>query len=114
SGPPRFEFPSPLAAPRDLPPPGALERVGTASARLRGCIDIGAFSYTPPPRATEAPPASPPAHRGCACAWQGVATSTSSRWPWAAALAALALLGRRLGGGVWGVSPHRGRRSRRS
>jgi hypothetical protein len=44
-GPPRFELPAPLASPRQLPPPRALERVGTAAQRLRGGADIGAFSF---------------------------------------------------------------------
>lgn len=64
AGAPGFAFPTPLAAPEALPPPRALERVGTARARLRGAVDIGALPYVAPP----APPASPaPRARGCAC-----------------------------------------------
>ncbi len=103
AGPPRFEFPSPLPAPRELPPPGALERVGTAVARLRGTADIGAFSYgqaaprgaappPPPPGVEGAPPlAPPPAPRapagGCAC--RGV--SLAERSPATALAATLAV-----------------------
>jgi MYXO-CTERM domain-containing protein len=65
-GPPRFAFPAPLAAPRELPPPGGLERVGTAVSRLRGGIDIGAFPFHPPPAEPSAPPR-PRARGGCAC-----------------------------------------------
>src|SRR5262249_51535037 len=82
AGPPRFAFPAPLASPRHLPPPGALERVGTAVQRLRGCADIGAFSYGASPAAPSttarappeptAPPAAPPRlapapSGGCGC-----------------------------------------------
>ncbi|APR85086.1 Hypothetical protein A7982_10435 [Minicystis rosea] len=76
--PPRFEFPAPLSAPRALPPLRTLERVGTARSRLRGTIDIGAFSYgdPTPPKVDGAPPrpsAPPPsksrgeARGGCGC-----------------------------------------------
>jgi MYXO-CTERM domain-containing protein len=85
SGAPGFAFPAPLAAPEGLPPPRALERVGTARARLRGAVDIGALPYVPPP----GPPASPaPRARGCACAID-VADPGE---PLAALLAALALM----------------------
>jgi hypothetical protein len=83
-GPPRFELPAPLVAPRELPPPRALERMGTAVQRLRGGADIGAFSYgspapaapadaLPPPVPGAPPPALPaspkgaPPSGGCAC-----------------------------------------------
>jgi hypothetical protein len=55
AGPLRFAFPAPLVSPRHLPPPGALERVGTAIQRLRGSTDIGAFSFGAPPPATPTP-----------------------------------------------------------
>jgi hypothetical protein len=75
-GAPRFEFPSPLRAPRELPPRGSLERVGTAVQRL-SAVDIGAFPCPgegpPSPTAPDAPlpptlPAPPPTRpMGCAC-----------------------------------------------
>jgi hypothetical protein len=64
--PPQFDFPAPLVAQRELPPQGALERVGTARQRLRGSIDIGAFSYGV--ESPGAPPVAPPRPpRGCGC-----------------------------------------------
>ena len=61
---PSFQIAAPLLTPRELPPQGTLERVGGARQRLRGGVDIGAFSYTgdvPPP-----PPPPAPAPR-CGC-----------------------------------------------
>jgi MYXO-CTERM domain-containing protein len=79
---PRFALPSPLAAPRELPPPRALERVGTARSRLRGAVDIGAFSYAD----GDGPPAPPaPPQRGCGC------RSATTAGPGAAPGLALAL-----------------------
>jgi len=113
AGPARFAFPAPLAAPRDLPPPGALERVGTAVARLHGSADIGAFSYgasappdaplppRPPSGATPpAPPAPPAPGGGCACRGTGCAGGSP-----AVALAATVMLA--------GVRATRRRRRRR-
>jgi hypothetical protein len=44
ASPPGFEFPSPLALPLELPPPGAIQAVGTALPRpVAGAVDIGAY-----------------------------------------------------------------------
>lgn len=67
-GAPSFEFPAPLTAPRALPPPAALERVGTAQQRLRGVADIGAFSYGTDAPAPPPPPAPTPR---CGCSLIG-------------------------------------------
>jgi hypothetical protein len=79
--PAHFEFPAPLEGPADLPPPGALERIGAARQRLRGPVDIGALCSvaTPPSSASAPPPSAPPlpapavtappapARGGCGC-----------------------------------------------
>jgi MYXO-CTERM domain-containing protein len=76
--PPRFELATPLAAPRALPPLRTLERVGTARERLRGAIDIGAFSYAGP-SSPEAAPAPPSSRSGCGC--RGAAGASQSSAP---------------------------------
>lgn len=89
--PPRFELATPLVAPRALPPLRTLERVGTARARLRGAIDIGAFSYAGPPTIDPAL-APPPAPRGsCGCRNAGSASPAE-----ASAIAVLAGIGLRM------------------
>ncbi|MFT3775141.1 MAG: hypothetical protein QM820_58080 [Minicystis sp.] len=113
--PPRFEFPAPLKEPRALPPLRALERVGTARSRLRGAIDIGAYSYgdpppalpdgalpdgAPPDAAPPLPDGSPPAdvkpptpRGGCGCRSAG--TAGKSHAPGLAIAVAAALRMRR-------------------
>jgi hypothetical protein len=70
ASPPHFEFPAPLAAPRELPPQGVLERVGTATSRLRGTADIGAFAYDGPPLPAVK------ARGGCGCGSHSVGGAT--------------------------------------
>jgi hypothetical protein len=97
--PPHFEFPAPLAAPREMPPPGALERVGTAASRLSGPVDIGAFAYAGPrapvPSAPSAPASLPVVRAlgGCGC---GTTASMEDPAPPCLATILAALLGRRL------------------
>ena len=91
--PPHFELATPLVAPRLLPPLRALERVGTARARLRGAIDIGAFSYAGPPGITSLPGATPPPRGGCGC--RRTAGASRAEVPAFALLAGLALRRRR-------------------
>jgi hypothetical protein len=89
--PAKFEFPAPLEAPADLPPSGALEHIGTARQRLRGPVDIGAFSSAAPPPPTPivaAPPA--PARGGCGCR----SVTLSGRAPAPALLVACAAIAR--------------------
>jgi hypothetical protein len=100
-GTPSFEIPGPLLSPREMPPPHTLERVGTARQRLRGGVDIGAFSY-----AGDVPPAPPPAPAPrCGCRAGACSGLASARLAVAiVAMAALRRRGRRRarapGGGV--------------
>ena len=82
-----FEFPAPLAAPRAHPPMRALEKVGTARARLRGAVDIGAFSADGAPD----PVVAPAPRGGCGC----LAGARSVRHALIAPVFALAALLRR-------------------
>jgi hypothetical protein len=68
SGPAGYSFPSPLAAPLSLPPPGVLEAAGTALVRpVAGTIDIGAFEFG----VGGGPPPPPPPPGGCVTANSG-------------------------------------------
>jgi hypothetical protein len=92
ASPPHFEFPAPLASPRELPPEGALERVGTATSRLRGTVDIGAFAYDGPSTG-HAPAPLPAVKAGGGCGCGGASVAGGATPPGLAALAA-ALLAR--------------------
>lgn len=70
--PPGFELATPLPTPREEPPPGALERVGTATLRLGAAVDIGALQHHPT-ASSSAPPA-PCSRSGCGC--RGAARSS--------------------------------------
>jgi hypothetical protein len=87
ASPPHFEFPAPLAAPRELPPPCTLERIGTAVSRLSGPVDIGAFAYDrPPPAPSPAPPVPRvKTHGSCGCGSAGAAEGAPPAFAWIAA-----------------------------
>ena len=100
--PPHFEFPAPLAAPREMPPPGALERVGTAASRLRGPRRHRRLLVRRPPRCPAGASGAPrpaalrlPRGRSAAAAAGGCASMDGPAPPCLAAILA-ALLGRRL------------------